>query len=99
MNAASSESKNAIADAAYLLLYSPILGAQASDYDNYEKHQKKLALGHFSVHYGSFGTALLQLPAALHWFETDVVDAGGEVVARVVLAQPGSAREAILAKS
>lgn len=54
--------ENAVADASYLQLFSPLLGAQAGEYDNYEKHQKKLALGHFSVHYGSFGTALLQLP-------------------------------------
>ena len=54
--------ENAVADACYLQIFSPLLGAQAGEYDNYEKHQKKLALGHFSVHYGSFGTALLQLP-------------------------------------
>ena len=45
-----------MADACYLQIFSPLLGAQAGEYDNYEKHQKKLALGHFSVHYGSFGT-------------------------------------------
>ena len=55
------EYKNAIADAAYLLLYSPILGAQASDYDNYEKHQKGLVSG-FTVYYGSNGCSLLILP-------------------------------------
>lgn len=54
--------ENAVADACYLQLFSPLIGAQAGEYDNYEKHQKKLALGHFSVHYGAFGTALLQLP-------------------------------------
>ncbi|MEZ4459672.1 MAG: tubulin-like doman-containing protein [bacterium] len=53
--------KNAIADAAYLLLYSPILGAQASDYDNYEKHQKGL-VGGYSVYYGSNGCSVLLLP-------------------------------------
>ncbi len=53
--------KNAIADAAYLLLYSPILGAQASDYDNYEKHQKGLVSG-YTVYYGSNGCSLLILP-------------------------------------
>ncbi len=53
--------KNAIADAAYLLLYSPILGAQASDYDNYEKHQKGLISG-YTVYYGSNGCSVLILP-------------------------------------
>ncbi len=55
--------KNAIADAAYLLLYSPILGAQASDYDNYEKHQKGL-VGGYTVYYGSNGCSVLILPDA-----------------------------------
>ncbi len=55
--------KNAVADAAYLLLYSPILGAQASDYDNYEKHQKGLVSG-YTVYYGSNGCSLLILPDA-----------------------------------
>lgn len=55
--------KNAIADAAYLLLYSPILGAQASDYDNYEKHQKGL-VGGYTVYYGSNGCSVLLLPDA-----------------------------------
>ncbi len=55
------EYKNAIADAAYLLIYSPILGAQASDYDNYEKHQKGL-VGGYTVYYGSNGCSVLILP-------------------------------------
>lgn len=55
------EYKNAIADAAYLLLYSPIIGAQASDYDNYEKHQKGLVSG-YTVYYGSNGCSVLILP-------------------------------------
>lgn len=55
------EYKNAIADAAYLLLYSPILGAQASDYDNYEKHQKGL-VSNYTVYYGSNGCSILILP-------------------------------------
>ncbi|MEY3214715.1 MAG: hypothetical protein RIT28_5196 [Pseudomonadota bacterium] len=54
--------EHAIADASYLQIFSPLMGAQAGEYDNYEKHQRTLALGHFSTHYGSFGTALLQLP-------------------------------------
>jgi hypothetical protein len=52
----------AVADAAFLQMFSSLLGAQAGEYDNYEKHQKQLALGHFTVHYGGLGTALLQLP-------------------------------------
>ena len=53
---------NAVSDSAFLQLFSPIIGAQAGEYDNYDKHQKSLALGNFSVHYGSFGAALLVLP-------------------------------------
>jgi len=54
--------EHAVSDACFLQIFSPLLGHQAGEYDNYEKHQKQLALGHFSVHYGAFGTALLQLP-------------------------------------
>jgi hypothetical protein len=54
--------EHAVADASYLQLFSPLLGAQKGEYDNYEKHQKQLASDHFSTHYGSFGVALLQLP-------------------------------------
>ena len=54
--------EHAIADAAFLQIFSPLLGAQAGEYDNYDKHQKSLALDHFAVHYGAYGTALLQLP-------------------------------------
>lgn len=54
--------EHAIADAAFLQIFSPLLGTQAGEYDNYDKHQKSLALGHFAVHYGAYGTALLQLP-------------------------------------
>lgn len=55
---------NAISDSAFLQVFSPIVGAQAGEYDNYDKHQKTLALGHFAVHYGSFGAALLIFPKA-----------------------------------
>lgn len=60
---------NAIADSAFLQVFSPIVGAQAGEYDNYDKHQKSLALEQFAVHYGSFGAALLVLPRAdiLHY--------------------------------
>jgi hypothetical protein len=54
--------EHAVADASFLQIFSPLLGAQAGEYDNYEKHQRTLAQGHFSVNHGSFGTSLLQLP-------------------------------------
>jgi hypothetical protein len=54
--------EHAVADAAFLQIFSPLLGAQAGEYDNYDKHQKSLALEHFAVHYGCYGTSLLQLP-------------------------------------
>ncbi|MCB9678570.1 MAG: hypothetical protein H6737_25940 [Alphaproteobacteria bacterium] len=54
--------EHAVADAAFLQIFSPLLGAQAGEYDNYDKHQKSLALDHFAVHYGCYGTSLLQLP-------------------------------------
>jgi hypothetical protein len=54
--------EHAVADAAFLQIFSPLLGAQAGEYDNYDKHQKSLALGHFSVHFAAYGTAILQLP-------------------------------------
>lgn len=55
---------NAISDSAFLQVFSPIIGSQAGEYDNYDKHQKSLALGHCAVHYGSFGAALLIFPRA-----------------------------------
>lgn len=54
--------ENAVADASFLQIFSPLLGAQAGEYDNYDKHQKSLALGHFAVNYAAFGTAVLHLP-------------------------------------
>lgn len=54
--------EHAVADASYLQIFSPLLGAQAGEYDNYDKHQKSLALDHFAVNYAAFGTALLHLP-------------------------------------
>lgn len=53
--------REAIADATYLQLFSPIIGTQQGEYDNYEKHQKTLAHG-YAVHYGSFGCSMLVLP-------------------------------------
>ena len=55
---------HAISDSAFLQVFSPIIGSQAGEYDNYDKHQKSLALGHFAVHFGSFGAALLIFPRA-----------------------------------
>lgn len=54
--------EHAVADASYLQIFSPLLGAQSGEYDNYEKHQKTLASGYFSTHFGSFGVSLLQIP-------------------------------------
>jgi hypothetical protein len=54
--------EHAVADASYLQIFSPLLGAQAGEYDNYEKHQRTLAQGHFAVNYGTFGTSLLHFP-------------------------------------
>ncbi|MCO4773377.1 MAG: hypothetical protein KDA24_25310 [Deltaproteobacteria bacterium] len=53
---------DALADASFLQVFSPLLGSQEGEYDNYEKHQKQLALGYFSVHYGSYGAAVLHFP-------------------------------------
>jgi len=55
---------HAVSDSAFLQLFSPIIGTQAGEYDNYDKHQKSLALGNFSVHFGSFGASVLVLPRA-----------------------------------
>jgi len=53
---------DALADASFLQVFSPLLGSQEGEYDNYEKHQKQLALGYFSVHYGSYGASVLHFP-------------------------------------
>ena len=53
---------DALADASFLQVFSPLLGSQEGEYDNYEKHQKTLAQGHFTVHYGSYGSAVLHFP-------------------------------------
>jgi hypothetical protein len=52
----------AIADASFLQIFSPILGDQAGEYDNYEKRQKSLALNHFCVHYGTLGSSVVLFP-------------------------------------
>ena len=53
---------DALADASFLQVFSPLLGSQEGEYDNYEKHQKTLAQGHFTVHYGSYGSSVLHFP-------------------------------------
>ncbi len=53
--------REAIADAVYLQLFSPIIGTQHGVYDNYEKHQKSLAHG-YAVNYGTYGCSMLVLP-------------------------------------
>ena len=53
---------DALADASFLQVFSPLLGQQEGEYDNYEKHQKQLAQGHFTVHYGSYGSAVMHFP-------------------------------------
>lgn len=50
------------ADAIYLQLFSPIFAHRNSDYDNYEKNQKRLARGLYSTFYGSYGCSVLVLP-------------------------------------
>lgn len=52
----------AVADASFLQVFSTLLGAQSSEYDNYDKHQKSLALGHFTVHFAAYGASLLVFP-------------------------------------
>jgi hypothetical protein len=50
------------ADGIYLQLFSPIFGVRNSDYDNFEKNQKRLARGMYSTFYGSYGCSVLLLP-------------------------------------
>ncbi len=63
---------DAAADGLYLQFFSPLFGRQASDYDNYTQHQRFLVphdfegkgiLG-FSSFYGSYGAAVLLVPAS-----------------------------------
>ncbi|MBU8922643.1 MAG: tubulin-like doman-containing protein [Bacteroidales bacterium] len=54
--------KVSVADAIYLQLFSPIFAHRNSDYDNYEKNQKRLARGLYSTFYGSYGCSVLVLP-------------------------------------
>ena len=55
--------ENAIADAVYLLVYTPMLIKVEQDLDNYEKSQRSLVGGAaFSTRYGVFGTHVIQFP-------------------------------------
>lgn len=61
---------DAAADGLYLQLFSPLFGAQVSDYDNYTQHQRFLVphdfeakrIPGFSTFYGSYGSAVLLVP-------------------------------------
>lgn len=54
--------EHAVADASFLQIYSPLLGQQAGEYDNYDKRQQALAQGFFSTNFASFGVSLLRFP-------------------------------------
>lgn len=58
---------DALADATYVQIFSPILGDQQADYDNYTKESRAVfppELGHdgFTAFYGTMGAAVLLLP-------------------------------------
>lgn len=61
---------DAAADGLYLQFFSPLFGAQVSDYDNYTQHQRFLVphdfeakgIPGFSTFYGSYGAAVLLVP-------------------------------------
>lgn len=57
----------ALADASYVQIFSPILGDQQADYDNYTKESRalfppELGADGYSAFYGTLGSALLLLP-------------------------------------
>ena len=54
--------REVVADGVYLQITSPIFGVRNSDYDNYEKNQKRFARGLYSTFYGSYGCSVLVLP-------------------------------------
>jgi len=56
------EFRDVVADGIYLQMFSPIFAKKDSDFDNYEKNQKRFAAGLYSVFYGSFGCSVLVLP-------------------------------------
>ncbi len=66
------EPLDAAADGLYLQFFSPLFGAQVSDYDNYTQHQRFLVphdfeekgISGFTTFYGSYGAAVLLVPVA-----------------------------------
>jgi len=54
--------ESAAADAIYLQYFSPLYAKRNSDYDNYEKNQKRLSRDLYSTFYGSYGCSVLLLP-------------------------------------
>jgi len=66
-----SEPVDAAADGLYLQLFSPLFGEQIGDYDNYTQHQRFLVphdfegkgIAGFTTFYGSYGAAVLLVPA------------------------------------
>jgi len=57
----------ALADATYVQIFSPILGEQGGDYDNYTKESRGLFPGHlgdagYTAFYGTLGASVLLLP-------------------------------------
>jgi hypothetical protein len=68
-----SDAKDAIADAAFLQIFSPVIDKLKSEYDNYEKHLTSLTtfpgnlknVGQgYSKNFGAFGAVALVLPGA-----------------------------------
>ncbi|HXU46709.1 MAG TPA: tubulin-like doman-containing protein [Thermoanaerobaculia bacterium] len=62
---------DAAADGLYLQMFSPLFGAQVSDYDNFTQHQRFLVphdfegkgIPGFTTFYGSYGAAVLLVPS------------------------------------
>jgi len=54
--------REVVADGVYLQITSPIYAVRNSDYDNYEKNQKRFSRGLYSTFYGAFGCSVLLLP-------------------------------------
>lgn len=52
----------AAGEAAYLQLFTPILGYQEREADNFRQLQTSLAAGYFSLQYGSIGASVVELP-------------------------------------
>lgn len=52
----------AAGEAAYLQLFTPILGYQEREADNFRQLQTQLAAGYFALQYGSIGASVVELP-------------------------------------